>query len=129
MNSFTSHNDTTELDEQSAITAIAGDANAFEVIVQLYQRRVFGFLGRMGFDQATAADLAQDTFVRVWRHRALFDLLLAVSLSITTTGFRSSTKEPELSSRHLYAGHRPPSKQAPDRLIPKKMTVLGSDVI
>ena len=56
-------------------------------------------------------------------------LLLAVSLSIATTGSRSSTKEPELSSRHLYAGHRPPSEQVSDRLIPKKMTVLGFDVI
>ena len=73
MNSLTPPNSTTELDERSAIAAITGDANSFEVIVTLYERRVFGFLGRMGFDRATAADLAQDTFVRVWRHREIFD--------------------------------------------------------
>jgi hypothetical protein len=56
-------------------------------------------------------------------------LLLAVSLSIATTDSRSSTKEPKLSSRHFYVGHRPPNKQVPDGLILKKMTVLGFDVV
>jgi hypothetical protein len=56
-------------------------------------------------------------------------LLLAVSLSIATTGSRSSTKEPELSSRHLYAGHHPPSKQVSDGLIPRNFTIPGFDVI
>lgn len=102
MNSFTSHNGTTELDEQLAITAIAGDANAFEVIVTLYERRVFGFLGRMGFDQATAADLAQDTFVRVWRHRALFDArrgpltgwLFGIARNVALTELRRAGRRP-----------------------------------
>lgn len=102
MNSFTSHNGTTELDEPSAIAAIAGDAKAFEVVVTLYERRVFGFLGRMGFDQATAADLAQDTFVRVWRHRTLFDArrgsltgwLFGIARNVALTELRRAGRRP-----------------------------------
>ena len=60
-------------DERAAIAALAGDASAFEAVVVAHERRVFAFLGRMGFDAATAEDLAQDTFVRVWRHRDRFD--------------------------------------------------------
>ena len=50
----------TEQDERAAIAALAGDAAAFGAVVTFYERRVFAFLGRMGFDAATAEDLAQD---------------------------------------------------------------------
>ena len=63
----------TEIDESAATAALAGDAAAFGTLVTAYERRVFTFLGRMGFDQATASDLAQDIFVRAWRHRGSFD--------------------------------------------------------
>ena len=56
-------------------------------------------------------------------------LLLAVSLIITTPGSRSSTKEPESSSRHLYAGHRPSSRQVSDGLIPERLLIPGFDVV
>ena len=52
---------------------MAGDKAAFGALVTGYERRLFGFLGRMGFDQATGSDLAQDIFVRAWRHRATYD--------------------------------------------------------
>jgi len=41
---------------------------------------------------------------------------------------RSSTEAPESSSRHLYAGHRPSSRQAPDGLIPGVVVAPGFDV-
>lgn len=102
MNSLSSDNGTTELDEQSALTALAGDTNAFAVIVTGYERRVFAFLGRMGFDPATAADLAQDTFVRVWRHRALFDArrgtltgwLFGIARNVALTELRRAGRRP-----------------------------------
>lgn len=49
------------------------DTKDFERLVQRYQDPLFGFLGRMGFDQASAEDLAQDTFLRAWRNRASYD--------------------------------------------------------
>ena len=41
---------------------------------------------------------------------------------------RSSTEAPESSSRPLYAGHRPPSTQAPDGLLPEIVVASGFDV-
>ena len=41
---------------------------------------------------------------------------------------RSSTEAPESSSRPLYAGHHPPSTQAPDGLVPEIVVVSGFDV-
>lgn len=45
----------------------------FETLVDHYQDPLFGFLGRMGFDQATAEDVAQESFLRAWKHRSSFD--------------------------------------------------------
>ena len=62
-----------EIEEPAIVAALAGDSAAFGILVTAYERRVFAFLGRMGFDQTTASDLAQDIFVRAWRHRGSFD--------------------------------------------------------
>ncbi len=50
-----------------------GDAAAFERLVTAHQARVFGFLGRMGLDAATTEDIAQETFLRVWRSAKSYD--------------------------------------------------------
>jgi len=34
----------------------------------MYQRPLFGFLGRMGMSRSVAAEIAQETFMRAWRH-------------------------------------------------------------
>jgi len=96
------HTGTAELDEASAISALAGGNDAFASIVTGYEQQIFAFLGRMGFDQATAADLAQDTFVRVWRHRARFDArrgtftgwLFSIARNVALTEFRRAGRRP-----------------------------------
>ena len=50
------------------------------------------------------------------------------SLYIGATGSHSSTQKPESDSRHLYAGHHPPSKQVPDGFIPGLVQDPGFDV-
>jgi RNA polymerase sigma-70 factor (ECF subfamily) len=45
-----------------------GDKQAFAEIVMQYQQPIFSFLGRMSLSQAQAEDIAQETFVRAWRH-------------------------------------------------------------
>lgn len=45
-----------------------GDKQAFAEIVVQYQQPIFGFLGRMSISQAQAEEIAQETFVRAWRH-------------------------------------------------------------
>lgn len=51
----------------------AGEQRAYAELVELYQRSLFGFLGRMGMAQAEAEDIAQETFLRAWTHLHSFD--------------------------------------------------------
>ncbi len=41
----------------------------FEENLRRYQQAVFTYLGRMGFSQAEAEDIAQEAFLRSWRSR------------------------------------------------------------
>ena len=62
------------MDRDADISETAkGDYRAFGRIVVAHQGKIFGYLGRMGFDSATAEDIAQETFLRVWRHAGKFD--------------------------------------------------------
>lgn len=45
-----------------------GDRQAFAGLVPGFERPLFGFLGRMGLDQARAEEIAQETFLRAWQH-------------------------------------------------------------
>ena len=53
---------------------------------------------------------------------------LDFSVSIRTTGSRSSTEKPELDSRHLNAGHHLLRTQVPSRLFPMIGIAIGFDV-
>ena len=57
------------LDSNAALMARvqAGDLDAFEPLVRRYERRLFGYFLNLVEDPAAAADLAQETFVRVYR--------------------------------------------------------------
>jgi RNA polymerase sigma-70 factor (ECF subfamily) len=62
------------LDIDADVTKTAyGDHLAFGRIVEAHQRKIFAYLGRMGIDRATAEDIAQDTFLRVWRNAGQFN--------------------------------------------------------
>ncbi len=49
-----------------------GDEGAFRDLVRKLQGPLFGFLGRMGLDQARGEEIAQETFLRVWQHYASY---------------------------------------------------------
>lgn len=53
--------------------AAAGDRHAYAALVRLYQRPLFGYLGRMGLSQGEAEEIAQEAFLRAWEHLARFD--------------------------------------------------------
>lgn len=53
--------------------ALAGSAEAFRSLVELYQRPILTFVARMVGDGATADDLAQEVFLRAWRHLGDYD--------------------------------------------------------
>lgn len=51
-----------------------------------------------------------------------------LSLNIMDSSSHSSVEMPEPSSRHLYAGHHPSSKQVSDGLVPGIVVAPGFDV-
>ena len=59
-------------DEELAREAKRGSQVAFASLVRRNQSLVRGFLRKMTADTATADDLAQETFVRVWQRRRQF---------------------------------------------------------
>ena len=65
------------LAEQSA----KGNKNAFRQLVLRYQRMVFSFLGKFFFQVQVLEDLAQETFLRAYRHIADFDAEKGASFS------------------------------------------------
>jgi RNA polymerase sigma-70 factor, ECF subfamily len=56
-----------ELDPALIRAAAGGDIAAFERIVRAYQQHVWRFLRRLLGDRAAAEDVAQETFLRVYR--------------------------------------------------------------
>jgi DNA-directed RNA polymerase specialized sigma24 family protein len=52
---------------------ISGNKQAFEKLVLRYQTPLHLYLGRMGMVQAEAEELAQETFIRAFRHLGRFD--------------------------------------------------------
>lgn len=52
----------------------AGDERAADVFVRRHQRRVFGIALAIVVDRTAAEDVAQEAFVRAWRHAAVFDI-------------------------------------------------------
>jgi len=52
---------------------LGGDPVAFGALVSRYQDSLFGYLGRMGLEQAACEDLAQEAFLRAWKNRHKFD--------------------------------------------------------
>jgi RNA polymerase sigma factor (sigma-70 family) len=60
-------------DEALLAGMAAGAVGAGTAFVQRHQARVFGLAWALVGDAALAEDLAQETFVRAWRHGAGFD--------------------------------------------------------
>ncbi len=52
--------------------ALGGDPNAFSDLVRLHQRRVFRLAGRFFRDRQDVEDVAQETFLNVWRKLGTF---------------------------------------------------------
>jgi RNA polymerase sigma-70 factor, ECF subfamily len=50
------------------LRAQGGDLDAFGELIQLFERRIRGVLGRLLDDPRDVEEAAQDTFVQAWRH-------------------------------------------------------------
>lgn len=64
--------DAARTDEELADRLLAGDQEAFEVLVRRHHGRVRSLCYRMTGTRADAEDLSQETFLRVFRHRETY---------------------------------------------------------
>lgn len=73
----------TELDEITLHRAIRGETDASRALVVAYQTRVFALASRMlvGHGRATIEDVAQDTFLHVFRRLNTFEVSGSAKLS------------------------------------------------
>ena len=60
-------------DETLIAGLAAGDRDAASAFVQRFQRRVFGLARTIVPDDRAAEDIAQEAFVRAWKHAAAYD--------------------------------------------------------
>ena len=60
-------------DVQLMLKVAAGDSAAFEQLVLRYQDRLVGFFFHLVHDRTTAEDLAQESFLRVFRSRSRYE--------------------------------------------------------
>jgi len=74
-------------DVQLMLDVKAGDDSSFDFLLQKYRSPLVNFLNRMVRDQATAEDLAQEVFLRVYRARKQY----TPSAKFTTWMFRIAT--------------------------------------
>ena len=81
------------MDIETILQHIAkGNRQAFAPLVERYQRPLFSYLGRMGFSQAQAEDLAQETFTRAWQHLGQYDAHRAEFSTAASRGLRHSCR-------------------------------------
>jgi RNA polymerase sigma-70 factor (ECF subfamily) len=60
-------------DETLVAGLATGDRDAASAFVQRFQRRVFGLARTIVADDRAAEDIAQEAFVRAWKHASAFD--------------------------------------------------------
>jgi RNA polymerase sigma-70 factor (ECF subfamily) len=82
----------------------AGQDGAFNSLMDRHGERLFHYLLRQLGSQADAADLAQETFVRVYRHRQRFrrsrkftTWLYAIATNLLRDRFRWQRRHPQVS--------------------------------
>jgi RNA polymerase sigma-70 factor (ECF subfamily) len=60
-------------DETLVAGLAAGDRDAASAFVQRFQRRVYGLARTIVVDDRAAEDIAQEAFVRAWKHAGAYD--------------------------------------------------------
>jgi len=99
-----------------------GDEQAAVSFVRRYQRKVFGLALSMVGDPALAEDIAQEAFLRVWKHAPVFDRrrgsvatwALAITRNLAVDFLRLRRAVVTDPTDEIWAGLTSP--QAPDEL-------------
>lgn len=104
----------------------SGDRDAATAFVRRFQGRVYGLAVAIVRDAGAAEDVAQETFVRAWRHAAAYDprrgsvptwlLTIARNLAVDATRLRRS--EPMAPEAFLALGLASPDADPGEREFP-----------
>lgn len=93
-----------ELDRMCVERCLAGETDAFEGILDRYERPVYNAIVRMGADGEEARDLCQQVFVRAFQHldtydpaRKFFSWLYRVAVNETINAMRARRRWEPLS--------------------------------
>jgi RNA polymerase sigma factor (sigma-70 family) len=106
-------------DEALVAGLATGDSDAAVAFVRRHQRRVFGLAATMLRDNALAEDVAQEAFVRAWRHAGAYDArrgsvttwLLAITRNLAVDALRASRSTP--TADDVLEAQLPPSRDVP----------------
>lgn len=106
--------------DDSAVVAahLSGDAQAFDELVDRYQRRLLNFVYRTIGDRERAEDLVQEVFIRVHRHLARFDQtkkfstwVYTIASNLAKNELRNRSRNPlvlfQTFKKNWEADHRP----------------------
>src|SRR5882724_9354286 len=92
-----------DLDRADMLRLAGGHDAALNALMERHGPRLYNYLLRSLQNEDDAADLAQETFVRVYQSRAKFDLnqkfstwLYAIASNLVRTKFRHRSRHPEL---------------------------------
>lgn len=96
----------------------AGDREAAAEFVARFQRRVFGLALRLTGDPRAAEDVAQEAFVRAWRHAGVFDS----SRGSVATWLSTITRNLAIDALRV----RRPAPLAPDAVVELERVLPGS---
>ena len=111
---------TLQTQDDSGIVAahLNGDPQAFEELVDRYQRRLLNFVYRTIGDRERAEDLVQEVFIRVHRHLARFDQtkkfstwIYTIASNLAKNELRNRSRNPlvlfQTIKKNWEADHRP----------------------
>jgi RNA polymerase sigma factor (sigma-70 family) len=108
-------------DETLLAGLASGDGEAAAALVRRYQGRVYGLALTIVGDAGTAEEVAQETFLRIWRHASAYDprrgrfatWLLSIARNIAIDNLRMRRSEP-LDPQAMMALQIPSGEPTPD---------------
>jgi RNA polymerase sigma-70 factor (ECF subfamily) len=108
-----------ELDDSGVVAAsLSGRVEAFQELVQRYQKRLLNFVYRTIGDRERAEDLVQEVFIRVHRHLHRFDQtkkfstwIYTIASNLAKNELRNRSRNPlvlfQAMKKNWEADHRP----------------------
>ncbi len=121
--------DAAELDASDMQHLVGGHDSALNSLMQRHGERLFHYLIRQVQDEEDAADLAQETFVRIYQHRARFNprqkfstWLYTIATNLARDRLKWRARHPQVSLNQPAVGDGestvgdllPDSKDSPD---------------